>query len=453
MLELVAIVALVSAQPAAGSPPPGSPAVVAEPSRPRADPVAPTPPTAELLTLDAALAEAGAKNLDLAQARARLEQARAGVNRAWSAQLPQVFAAGTYTRYDEESVIPAGALGPDPVTLQPRDQLAGQVEVTQALIAPPAWFGIRSAGLGAKVADDTVENARRELLFGVAQAYYGAVSVKKAIGVRERQLAVALEHEKDARIRFEAGAVPKVTLLRAEIDRAQAEQDLKRAQNSFESAKVVLATLIDRKQTAFDVDVPPAPSLPEDLGALEQQALRERPDVRAAETSVRLAESNRQTVWARYFPVLGAFGRYQVSDVAGLTGDRDTITYGLQASWDIFDGGLREAELRENSARISEADAARRGTENLAVEEVRRAALDRDSAVANRVKAEEQLALAQENQHLVEVNFRAGAATYLEVSDANTALAAAELAVITETLNADLAALRLLQTSGTFPPR
>jgi outer membrane protein TolC len=448
----VAVIALAIAQPAAGAPPPASPAIVAEP-RPMADPIAPTPPTAEILTLDAALAEAGSRNLDLAQARARLEQARAGVNRAWSFQLPQVNAAGAYTRFDEESVIPAGALGPDPVTLQPRDQLTGQLEVTQPLIAPPAWFGIRSAGLGARVADDNVENARRELLFGVAQAYYEAVSVKKAIGVQERRLAIALAHEKDARIRFEAGAVPKVTLLRAEIDRAQAEQDLKRTQNGFESAKVVLATLLDRRQPAFDVEIPPAPRLPENLDELEQQALRERPDVRAAETSVRLAESNRQVAWARYFPVLGAFGRYQVSDVAGLTGDRDTITYGLQASWDIFDGGLREAELREGSARISEADAARRGTENRAVEEVRRARLDRDSAVANRVKAEEQLALAQENQKLIEVNFRAGAATYLEVSDANTELAAAELAVITETLNADLAALRLLQTSGGFPAR
>jgi outer membrane protein TolC len=95
----------------------------------------------------------------------------------------------------------------------------------------------------------------------------------------------------------------------------------------------------------------------------------------------------------------------------------------------------------------------KRGTENRAVEEVRRARLERDSAVANRVKAEEELALARENQKLVEVNFKAGAATYLEVSDANTALAAAELSVITETLNADLAALRLLQTSGGFPAR
>jgi outer membrane protein TolC len=244
-----------------------------------------------------------------------------------------------------------------------------------------------------------------------------------------------------------------VTLLRAEIDRARAEQDLKQAQNRTESAKVVIAALLDRPDVAFDVEVPPAVPLPEDLDELEKTALRERPDVRAAATNLRLAESNTQVVWARYFPVLGAFGRYQVADTAGLTGDKDTFTYGLLASWDIFDGGLREADLRESRARTTEADAARRSAENRAVEEVRRARLDRDSAVANRVKAEEQLSLAEETQKLTEVNFRAGAATYLEVSDANTELAEAELAVITETLSADLAGLQLLQTSGLFPAR
>ena len=452
MLETLALLALALAQPASSEPPPRPPALTTEP-RSKIDPVAPTPATAQLLTLDAALSEAASKNLDLAQARARLEQARTGTARAWSAQLPQLSAGGTYTRYDTESVIPAGVLGPDPVTLQPRDQLAGQIQLTQALIAPPAWFGIRSAGLGTRVADATVENARRELLFGVAQAYYGAVSVKKAIGVQERQLAIALAHEKDARIRYDAGTVPKVTLLRAEIDRARAEQDLKRAQNGFESARVALAALLDRNDAAFDVDVPAAPQLPQNLDELEQAALRDRPDVRAAATNLQLAESNKQVVFARYFPVLGAFGRYQIANTSGLTGDKDTFTFGLQASWNIFDGGLREADLRERTAQISEADAARRGAENRAVEEVRRARLDRDSAVANRVKAEEQLALAHENQRLIEVNFKAGAATYLEVSDANTALAAAEIAVITETLNADLAGWRLLQTSGNFPPR
>jgi outer membrane protein, multidrug efflux system len=61
--------------------------------------------------------------------------------------------------------------------------------------------------------------------------------------------------------------------------------------------------------------------------------------------------------------------------------------------------------------------------------------------------------LARENQRLVDVNYKAGAATYIEVSDANTALLNAELSQVSEALNADLAATRLLKAAGAFTAR
>jgi outer membrane protein, multidrug efflux system len=248
------------------------------------------------------------------------------------------------------------------------------------------------------------------------------------------------------------GTTPKVSLLRAEIDRARAEQDLKRAQNAYASAKEALAALLDRRQADFEVDIPGAPKLP-DPASMEGAALHDRPDVRAAQEQITVAQRNRDGVIARYLPVLAAFGRYQYTNAAGFTGDTTTWAIGLQASWNIFDGLLRESELRENEARIREAEASRSSTEIRARTEVRQARLDLDSAVANREKAKEQTDLARENQRLVDVNFKAGAATYLEVSDANATLLSAELSAVSEALNADLAALRLLKAAGAFDPR
>jgi outer membrane protein TolC len=274
------------------------------------------------------------------------------------------------------------------------------------------------------------------------------------VAVQERQLAIARDHEKDARVRFEAGAAPKVTLLRAEIDRARAEQDLKRAQNSYLSAKVALSTLLDRKDAGFEVEVPASPRLPTtDTAALEEAAARERPDLRAAAEQVTVAERNRAGVIARYLPVLGAFGRYDYTNAAGFAADRTTWVAGLSLSWTILDGFLRESDLRANAARVREAEAAQAGALVRARAEVRTAQLDLDSALANREKAKEELSLARENQRLVDVNYKAGAATYIEVSDANTALNTAELTQVSESLNADLASLRLLKAAGAFDPR
>lgn len=405
-----------------------------------------------LLTLEAALAEADRRNPDLLVARARLAQAREATRKAWAGYLPQVAASASFTHNDTEAAIPAGVLGPDRIVIQEQDQLAAQVEARQALLAPRLWSAVPAARRGTEAAEASTEAARREVLLGVAEAYTGAVAFLKAVGVQARQLAIARDHEADARVRFEAGAVPKITLLRAEIDRAQAEQDLKRAQNSLASSKVAVATLLDRPDTLFDVEVPPPPAPPAG-GDLEAAALRDRPDVRAAERTVAAEEASRGAVRARYLPELGAFGRWQVTNASGFTGSNDAWAVGLEASWSLLDGGLREAELREASARVAEAEASRRRAEVRARDEVRRSSLDLDSATANRAKAEEQVALARENQRLVEASFKAGAATYLEVSDANQALLAAELAVVNESLAEQVAALRLQQAVGSFQAR
>ncbi|MFL5271200.1 MAG: TolC family protein, partial [Anaeromyxobacteraceae bacterium] len=339
------------------------------------------------------------------------------------------------------------------VLIQKQNQLAAQIQATQPIFAPQAIYGIAAARAGERLATDNVEQARQDILFGVTQAYYSAAGLKQVVAVNERQLAIARDHERDAKVRFDAGAAPKVTLLRAEIDRARAEQDLKRAQNSYLGAKVAISTLLDRREADFEVEVPPPPQVPGDQAVLEEGAARDRFDVLATGEQVTVAQKNRDATVATYLPTLGAFGRYQYSNAAGFTGETTTWAIGLALNWNLFDGGLREATLRENEARVAEANAVRGATLARARDEVLRTRLDLDSALANRLKAKEQVDLARENQRLVDVNYKAGAATYIEVSDANTALLNAELSQVSEELNADLAAVRLLKAAGAFTAR
>ncbi len=216
---------------------------------------------------------------------------------------------------------------------------------------------------------------------------------------------------------------------------------------------MALATLLDRERADFEVEVPPSPPPPENPEALRDEAPRARPDVQAAQEQVTVNENNQRGTLTRYLPTLGAFGRYQYANVTRFTGNTTSWAVGLALNWNILDGFLRESDLRENRARVREAEASRDGAALRARGEVESSRLDLDSAVANRQKAKEQLALARENQNLVNVNYKAGAATYLEVSDANLALLTAELSQVSESLNADLATLRLLKAAGKFDPR
>lgn len=451
---------------------------------PLAAPAQSTPPAAPrlpVLTLEAALGRASEANLDLQAARARLEQAEAGIARAWSQHLLQVHAGASYTRNSWSAAIdmptgfhvrdlgspqgpPAGQGVPgDPTTLtvvpsglsrtviQEQDQLGARVEASQPLIAPPLWFTIRASKQGAAAAGQSVDAARREVLFGVARAYHGVVSFSKLVGVAERLLEIARRQERDALSRHRAGTIAKVGPVRAEIDRARAEQDLVRARNAHESARISLALLLDREPD-FEVEEAPEPRLPPDLGGLGETAQRERPDLRAARLAEEAAGSLRLASVMRYLPTVGAFGWWQVSNTAGFAGQKDTWAVGIGLSWTLLDGGLREAEVREGSARLAEATARRRSAEATATAEVRQAVLDLQSARANARKAREEADLAAENQRLVETSYQAGAATAVEQADAAASLRNAEVRATTEGLQAQVAALRVLWAAGLFDP-
>lgn len=431
-----------------------------QPAPPQVAPAVPAPTTT--LTLADALAQAGERNRDLKVAAARLRQAEQGYWKALAGYLPTVTVGGTYTRQQAVSLPfpvalthpPTGAAGaPEGQELVaqafpvvPEEQLQFTADATQVLFAPGLWFAISAASSGTDAARAATANARRAILFGTAQAYYGVASLRQLTQVNERLLEIAQRQEKDTRVRYQAGTVAKVGLLRAEIDRARAEQDLLRARNAYQSARLALAQLLDRPAD-FDVVDPEEPRLPPDTSTLPEQALRDRADVRSARAQLEAATAARRAQYGGYLPTVAAFGHYQNADKAGLTG-KELWTVGLSARWTILDGGLREANHREASARVAEAEAALASAEGKATLEVSQALLDLDSARANALKAREQRELAAENQRLVDVAYRAGSATAVEQADASAQLRNAEIAASAEALAAQLAALRVLQAAG-----
>ena len=439
------------------------------------------------LTLDQALHQAREQNLDLQVARARLVQANEISNKVWANYLPQIALGASYTRNQHAAAIdmptgyyirdmgnpalggpafdPLQPIGPenppgspsnylmypsgfDAITIQKKDQLGAQVSVTQALIAPALWPAISNAYLAEEVAELGVANAETELLFAVAQLYYGAAGLKEVVSVQERLLENARMREKDAKVRVDAGTVPPIFLVRAQIDRARAEQDLLRAQNAFASARVALSTLLNRDA---DLDVE-RPADPEGAVAAASDRVDERPDVVLARRSLDLAEGSKDGVLYKYLPNVVLQGLWRVANMKGFSDSYDAWAITLALSWTLWDGGSRESEAREARAKVLEADLARQATERRAADEVKRARLDLESARAARVKADEQRKLADENMRLVTVSYKSGAATQVELSDATTALAAAEVGAVAEALNAQLAALRVQKAVGAFRP-
>ncbi|MDR0966319.1 MAG: TolC family protein [Myxococcales bacterium] len=447
-----------------------------------------------ILTLTQALREADKRNPSLEEARTQLVQAQLYSRKAWANYLPQISAGASYTHQSEGSVVSPSKViitGVDPTTDAPTgiaisdptsdiymnvgvDTFAAQLSLQQPLIVPALWAAIKSTYIAERMVDLTVENVRRELLFGVSQLYFGAATLKETIAVRKRMLTNTEAHERDARVRFEAGVAPKIQLIRAQIDTVAAQQQVLQAENSYLTAKLSLAALLDRDDVNFDVEVPEPVTAPQ--GSMEElldTANTKRPDLLSARDNVKVAEYGMDQAVLSYLPNLFLTAAYQwarpsyeisesmqaMMDLQGsaMTDDQKWVkswNIGLALSWTIWDGGLREVTLKENSAKITAANAALRGKEAAVREEVRSAVVSLESAQSNIVSAQEQLKLARENSDMVSVNYNAGVATQLDVSDANTTLIGAELNLLAQTLQAQISALSLVKAAGLFdPPR
>lgn len=420
-----------------------------------------------VLTLPQVIERAEAHNLDLVVLREKRVQASGQLRKAWAAILPQLSAAGSYTRNSDEAVLgfpdfsagfdvanlPDGGIAVIPravveTTLQPYNQWGAVAQATLPLLVMPAYYGIGAASSAVDLTEASVRYAKDELLFGVAQAYYGAVTTQRLVELAKKQLEAATEQERVAKVRFEAGDLFKVAYLRAGVDRAKAEQDLRRAENALVTVKLALTTLAGLEGD-FSVETPAAVQAPTDAEqALVDKAMSTRNDLVASAKAVELAERAVKATWWSFAPVLSANGQYRWTNVKGFTGEETSWLVQVTAAISLFDGGARYGDLEINESKAREARAALENARRRIVQEVKSSMVDVHSAQANLVKAREQARLAQENAALVKTQFDAGAATYLDVTDANTALYGAELGAVTEELNLALAALRLSKSVG-----
>jgi outer membrane protein TolC len=271
---------------------------------------------------------------------------------------------------------------------------AGDIAATQAAVA---YIRVLrgNAQLNARLADSTLA---RELL-NIAQSQLEAgTGVALDVTRAESQL---------------AGVHAQLIMARNERDRAQL--DLRRALNLTLDAPVQLTDSLSSlvsDDLAFDEPTATA------------RALRDRPDLRAAEEQLRAARQTVSAIRSERLPSVNVFGD---NGVIGKNANRllPTYTYGLQLSLPIFDGFRREGRIQEQEAVARELDVRRRDLEQQASIDVRGALLDLTAAREAVGASRERLRLAEQEVSQARERFRAGVAGNADVVNAALTLNAA----------------------------
>jgi outer membrane protein len=279
-----------------------------------------------------------------------------------------------------------------------------------------------------------VENARKNLAAQIAEQVMVVQTQEQLVALDKR----LRDQRKDAldlaQARFTVGAVTELDVMQAEIDLNTAENTLSSAGRALESQREGLNQIIgiDLRSTYPLEQAQSLSPYQFNVDSLVDVAYASRSDLRVANlTSQRTAQSLKMQ-YSNYLPTLSLSAQFSRSEASGthvgwtLSPRNVNNRYGLNLSWNIFDGFTREYNIEQQRVAQAQAKESERQLQ-LSV------AKDVHNAYFNLVNTFNQIQLTSRNRDLAErrlnlerERYRLGAASQLDLRDAEVTYAQAE---------------------------
>ena len=343
-----------------------------------------------------------ASNLDIAQAVARVGQAREGARLAKAAIFPVLGARASA----DDSRTPTNAGFGAQLSQLGLEELLGEVSEdytlpdrlgisTFALSADVAyefdfWGRVRSerlaAGAGYLATESDLRAVRIGILAETIAAYYEIVDLRQRIALSHETVEVLQAREEVTALRYDRGLADSLDLYRVRQQLRQTQEGLPQLEHALAAAEARLATLLGGYREGLDAVLPdalsPAPAADPVPVGIPADLLLQRPDVQAAGHRLDAAGYAIAARRAELLPSLSLSGSIglMTSQVGSLFNVHQWFT-NLAANLlePVFDGGRRQTQVALAEARFNELAAAYGLTVVTAVNEVEAALARLDS--------------------------------------------------------------------------
>jgi NodT family efflux transporter outer membrane factor (OMF) lipoprotein len=406
-----------------------------------------------------------AQNLDIAQATARVSQARAGLRAADAALLPSATVTGSAAAAHQSLETPLGRV----TSSAPGFQRNG--ELYEANLGA-AWeidlFGGLRRGQEAARADYQasqagVAAARLAVAAGTADSYVAIRGLQARLAIAEQQVATQRRLVEMVRLQYEKGIAAELQLRQAEGALAQVEGGVPVLRSGLDAAMNALDILLGAQPGTYRAalaEAKPIPSAPAiaDMGT-PADLLRRRPDLIVAERKLAASNARIGIAVSEYFPkfsLSGLLGSTTMTAGNMFTGGANQAQGVLGLRWRLFDFGRVDAQIAAARGANAEALAAYRLAVLRASEDVENAfsaLLNREAQTATLARGETALTRAQSSSLAA---YKGGVVSLIEVLDADSRLLAtrdARAQAQTETARAAIASFRALGGGWEAPDR
>ena len=378
------------------------------------------------LTLGDALARGLEHNLGVLNRQADVEGARGDRWRALSAVLPNVSGRLSADR----EVINLAALGftglPGlPSIIGPFNVFDARIAVSQPVIDAEGLFHLRETNHELEAARHNYRNARDLVVVAITNLYLQTLAADSRVAAVRAELETADALAALAQDRRQAGLVPAIDAVRADVQRQRERQRLIVAENVAAKQKLVLARAVGLPLGQALTLTDPMPYTASAVPALEaavKDAYAHREDLRGQEAAVNAARDAERAATAAHLPSLhvdanwGAIGQTPGAAVP-------TYTVGATVRVPLFNAGSDKARAIEAAATLRRRQAELDDTRAKVYYEVRMALLDVDAAERQVDLSARTVALADQQLVQARDRFGAGVADTIEVVQAQEAVA------------------------------
>ena len=315
-----------------------------------------------------------------------------------------------------------------------RDRVTSQISIgiTQPLTPLYSIYkGYRIARLAEDAQSHALSMTKAQVTFDVTKAYLSLKQAQAGVKIAQAAVEQLKAHVAQAQAFYESGVIGRSDVMKVELALEQANQGLIQARSFEELAKSALALTIGRDRSMeinpvseFE-DPPQWTETPfEDLVA---QAFRRRPELKALDAQVEMAEAMKSiAVWNMVPQVVGLF-TYQHNEGMGFVYPKDSWFGGAALKWDFFEWGASYYQISASKAKAMQARLQRQRAEDGVFMEVKKAYLDLVAAHKTLEVTKKSLELAEENYRLEKARFEAHTNTATDLLDAQAALTRAKL--------------------------
>ncbi|MFH1687896.1 MAG: TolC family protein [bacterium] len=297
--------------------------------------------------------------------------------------------------------------------------------------------------------------SEQDLILSVKVSYYAYLAAFENVDVQRDAVERSKEQLKLIESRFELGSAAKTDVLKQKVQVGNDRLALLSAENAATTTKADLAFTIGLDPN-HEIEFQTAHTPRQYDGTLDEAVdfgLTHKPSLLSSEKSADASKHRLRGAKSSYLPTLGGFGRMTWSD--GTQGDTVTynsssrsLTYGIGVSWNIFDGFFREYQLSQAKVARNNSLAWLSESRNLVALSVKTAYLDIDKTRTQQQLAQENVDAATEDLKITQEKYDLGAATILDLLNAQVSLKTAQVSLIRAGFDHNLAIARLENAMG-----